>query len=92
MHFMKILRKQVEQTLPEWRSKFLSYKDLKKQLKLICPRDTLNLNSSPHLDAHVTKQVNNFLHLLEVEKDKFNTFFVEKEEEYIIKWKVYIFI
>ncbi|KAI9106713.1 hypothetical protein K1719_022241 [Acacia pycnantha] len=63
MKFWKILSNLIEQTLPNWPDKFLSYKDLKKQLKLICPKDG------------------------DVEIDKFNSFFVEKEEEYVIKLK-----
>ncbi|KAL2346720.1 hypothetical protein Fmac_000720 [Flemingia macrophylla] len=80
MKFWKILKSQIEQTLPEWRDQFLSYKDLKKQLKVMCPKDAL---TPPRLDAH---ELNHFLHLLELEIDKFNAFFVDKEEEYIIKW------
>lgn len=82
MKFWKILKSQIEQTLPEWRDQFLSYKNLKKQLKAMCPKDG---HTPPRWDAY---QVNHFLCLLEVEIDKFNTFFVNKEEEYIIKWKV----
>lgn len=70
-----------EQTLPEWQEKFLSYKDLKKQLKLIYP------NKWPRLDDD-GKEVNDFVNLLEKEIDKFNTFFIEKEEDYIIQLKV----
>lgn len=75
----------VEQTLPDWRDKFLSYEDLKKQLELVCPKDNLN---SPQLDAHVTEEANQFLHLLAVEIDKLNAVFADKEEEYIIIWEV----
>ncbi|KAF2283028.1 hypothetical protein GH714_043367 [Hevea brasiliensis] len=39
MKFWKSLSILIEDTLPEWRDKFLSYKDLKKQLKLIYPKD-----------------------------------------------------
>ncbi|KAL5074322.1 hypothetical protein RYX36_013306 [Vicia faba] len=82
MKFWKILKRQIEQTLPEWGDKFLSYKNLKKQLKIMCPKHAC---TPPRLDAY---QVHHFLYLLEVEIDKFNTFFVNKEEEYIIKWKL----
>ncbi|KAE9589000.1 hypothetical protein Lal_00012705 [Lupinus albus] len=78
MKFWKILSNQIEQTLPEWRDKFLSYKDLKKQLKLIDPK---------HSSLQLSKEVKDFLKLLELEIDKFNSFFVDKEEEYIIKLK-----
>ncbi|KAL3023399.1 hypothetical protein AAZX31_04G065900 [Glycine max] len=86
MKFWKILKSQIEQTLPEWRDQFLSYKDLKKQLKVMCPKDAL---TPPCLDAD---ELNHFLGLLELEIDKFNGFFVDKEEEYIIKWKWFVFV
>ena len=38
MKFGKSLSNQIEETLPEWRDKFLSYKELKKRLKLIEPK------------------------------------------------------
>jgi len=93
MKFWKILNNQIEQTLPDWRDKFLSYKDLKKQLKLIVPKEVDSSSSKRRrlddAEGEVTKEVNDFLRLLEVEIEKFNGFFVEKEEEYVIKWKVY---
>jgi len=88
MKFEKILKSLIEQTLPSWRDKFLCYKILKKQLKLMC-------SEHGQIDAN---QLNRFLNLLQLEIDKFNTFFIEKEEEYVIKGKVinqiptYIFI
>ncbi|KAE9452202.1 hypothetical protein C3L33_15884, partial [Rhododendron williamsianum] len=42
MKFSKILSNLIEQTLPDWRDQFLSYRDLKKQLKLIYPKETTN--------------------------------------------------
>lgn len=47
----------------------------------MCP----NTTPPTPLDAD---QVNHFRLLLEVQIDKFNSFFVDKEEEYIIKCKV----
>lgn len=73
----------IELTLPEWQDKFLSYKDLKKQLKLIYPNKRQRLD-----DDDDGKEVNDFVNLLEKEIDKFNTFFIEKEEDYIIQLKV----
>ncbi|MED6186851.1 hypothetical protein PIB30_070641 [Stylosanthes scabra] len=88
MHFMKKLRKLVEQTQPEWRDKFLCYKDLKKLLTIICPRVVDNPPQHQCMLFLDSKHVNHFLRLLLMaEIDKFNAFFVEKEEEYIIKWK-----
>ncbi|XAR70967.1 hypothetical protein NMG60_11028025 [Bertholletia excelsa] len=117
MKFWKNLSSVIEQTVPDWRDKFLSYKDLKKQLKLIYPKECEATTSSgvrplkrPRLpdddgcaeaggsgcavaaaegkDGAVTKEVNDFVRLLEEEIDKFNAFFVDKEEEYIIRLKV----
>ncbi|KAK8939478.1 SPX domain-containing protein 1 [Platanthera guangdongensis] len=112
MKFGKSLGNQIEETLPEWRDKFLSYKDLKKRLKLIGlqvsvperpgkrPRlDTQNdapsaviiggdhPRCSSCLSAAITPEEEDFLNLLEAELEKFNSFFVEKEEEYIIRQK-----
>ncbi|XP_044463487.1 SPX domain-containing protein 1-like [Mangifera indica] len=97
MKFWKSLSILIEETLPDWRDKFLSYKDLKKQLKLIHPKHGENSNKRPRLEcpdggacgkeAEETKRVNQFVKLLEDEMEKFNVFFVEKEEEYVIKWK-----
>nr|XP_043628809.1 SPX domain-containing protein 1-like [Erigeron canadensis] len=104
MKFGKSLSNQIEQTLPEWRDKFLSYKELKKSLKLInpqgkssgdvCNREAKRLKFSGGgagdwtvVDGGMSKEEVDFVDLLEKEIEKFNTFFVEKEEEYIIKLK-----
>ncbi|KAJ9688645.1 hypothetical protein PVL29_014348 [Vitis rotundifolia] len=99
MKFGKSLSNQIEETLPEWRDKFLSYKELKKQLKLIDPKAGDRPNKRLRLDAgnsseagekeagDMTKEEVDFIKLLEDELEKFNTFFVEKEEEYIIRLK-----
>ncbi|KAL9226769.1 hypothetical protein vseg_002541 [Gypsophila vaccaria] len=112
MKFWKILSDLILQTLPDWRDKFLSYKHLKKHLKLITadhhhhhhhdhhdhhdgddgedggPRPNKRPKiTSPNDDAAVSKAVGEFLVLLEVEIEKFNSFVVEKEEEYVIRWK-----
>ncbi|RZS12904.1 hypothetical protein BHM03_00044409 [Ensete ventricosum] len=105
MKFGKSLGNQIDDTLPEWRDKFLSYKDLKKRLKLISggggerlakrtkvaddvgPGDR-DPSSAPESAAMpVVEEEEDFMRLLEAELDKFNTFFVEKEEEYIIRQK-----
>lgn len=98
MKFGKSLSNQIEQTLPEWRDKFLSYKELKKRLKLIGsksgdrPVKRLRLDSSfvsgDEYSAGMSKEEISFVQLLEDELEKFNNFFVEKEEEYIIRLKV----
>ncbi|XP_068637569.1 SPX domain-containing protein 1-like [Aristolochia californica] len=95
MKFGKSLSYQIDETLPEWRDKFLSYKELKKQLKQIDPKGG-DRSKRPRLadssenetgDAAMTKEEMDFICLLEAELEKFNAFFVEKEEEYIIRQK-----
>lgn len=94
MKFGKSLTNQIEQTLPEWRDKFLSYKELKKRLKLIDPkRKSGDDCDRPSKRTRISDEVMSneeidFVQLLEKEVEKFNSFFVEKEEEYIIKLKV----
>ncbi|CAK7353668.1 unnamed protein product [Dovyalis caffra] len=94
MKFWKSLSNLIEETLPDWRDKFLSYKDLKKQLKSIYPKDgDKPLNKRPRLDddqmdsGEVEKEVIDFVRVLEDEMEKFNAFIVEKEEDSVIKWK-----
>lgn len=106
MKFGKSLSNQIDETLPEWRDKFLSYKDLKKKLKLLEPKggerptkrprfETGDPSDGDGMDASGdgkesrSKEEIDFGRLLENELDKFNTFFVEKEEEYIIRLKVF---
>lgn len=100
MKFGKSLSNQMEETLPEWRDKFLSYKELKKRLKLIEPKAGDRPAKRPRIDASaadfndggnkegISAAEINFIQLLEDELEKFNSFFVEKEEEYIIRLKV----
>uniref|UniRef100_A0A0D9WRW0 SPX domain-containing protein n=1 Tax=Leersia perrieri TaxID=77586 RepID=A0A0D9WRW0_9ORYZ len=103
MKFGKSLSNQIVETLPEWRDKFLSYKDLKKRLKLIggggggggeerqakrarVAADVAGAGDEEAAPA-MTPEEADFMRLLEAELDKFNSFFVEKEEEYIIRQK-----
>ncbi|EEC80929.1 hypothetical protein OsI_23619 [Oryza sativa Indica Group] len=99
MKFGKSLSSQIVETLPEWRDKFLSYKDLKKRLKLIGgggggeerqakrARVAADGGEEEAAAAAMTPEEAGFMRLLEAELDKFNSFFVEKEEEYIIRQK-----
>ncbi|XP_058113266.1 SPX domain-containing protein 2-like [Magnolia sinica] len=95
MKFGKILRIQIEKTLPGWRDKFLSYNELKKPLKPIDPKgvDEPSSNKRPRLTTDGTEggeamtREKDFINLLEAEIDKFNTFFIEQEEYYIIQLK-----
>ncbi|XP_051199984.1 SPX domain-containing protein 1 [Lolium perenne] len=98
MKFGKSLSSQIVETLPEWRDKFLSYKDLKKRLKLIGGTDgderqakrarvSEDGDEAAAAAPEMTPEEAEFMRLLEAELDKFNSFFVEKEEEYIIRQK-----
>ncbi|KAJ6829796.1 putative SPX domain-containing protein 1 isoform X1 [Iris pallida] len=95
MKFGKSLSNQIEEALPEWRDKFISYKGLKKRLKLIGgggdrpPAKKAKLSASDGAAAMstTTEEEEDFLKLLEAELVKFNNFFEEKEEEYIIRQK-----
>ncbi|KAF5482170.1 hypothetical protein F2P56_002759 [Juglans regia] len=97
MKFGKSLSIQIEETLPEWRDKFLSYKELKKKLKLLEPKGGERPTKRPRVETgdptsgdgkeSRSKEEIDFERLLENELEKFNAFFVEKEEEYIIRLK-----
>lgn len=91
MKFGKSLSNQIEKTLPQWRDKFLSYKELKKKLKLVeaAPKSSEERPAKrARLDADMSVEEIDFRNSLEQELHKFNTFFEEKEEECIIKLKV----
>ncbi|KAJ3673198.1 hypothetical protein LUZ60_006572 [Juncus effusus] len=75
MKFGKRLKKQIEESLPEWRENFLSYKDLKKLVRNISPENPL-----PEAEME-------FINFLNLEIDKFNLFFLEQEEEFVIRQK-----
>lgn len=87
MKFGKEFTTHLEETLPEWRDKYLCYKPLKKLLKHL-PITGDNLPDGgdnpppppppPHLQDW-------FVRILNEELDKFNDFYVDKEEEFIIR-------
>ncbi|XP_075474809.1 SPX domain-containing protein 3-like [Primulina tabacum] len=79
MKFGKRLQQQIQQSFPGWRDKFLAYKELKKLVKLISLAPSM-LNKSSKTEAE-------FLHLLDYEIEKFNIFFMEQEEDFIIHHK-----
>lgn len=72
MKFAKRYIDDIKEKQPGWRDKFLSYKELKRLIRLI------------HDDGNDEAE---FLCLLNNEIDKFNDFFIEKEEEFIIRYK-----
>ncbi|GFP98200.1 spx domain-containing protein 4 [Phtheirospermum japonicum] len=86
MKFGKEFRIHLEKTLPEWRDKFLSYKLLKKLLKHYPAAVAVNLPQEAHPAAPPALQVW-FVTILYEELEKFNDFYVEKEEEFIIRFQ-----
>ncbi|KAH1073433.1 hypothetical protein J1N35_025761 [Gossypium stocksii] len=82
MKFGKRLKQKIEETFPTWRDQFLCYKELKKFIKLI--------SSALPVVAKPTKYGNaeaEFMYMLNNEIDKFNAFFMEQEEDFIIRHK-----
>lgn len=82
MKFGKKLQQQIQDTLPGWRDKFLSYKDLKKIVRLISSASSMMEGSHEH-----GKTEEDFVYLLDNEIDKFNAFFMEQEEDFVISHK-----
>lgn len=79
MKFGKRLKKQIEESLPEWRSQFLNYKELKRRVNAVSSRGSAaDPSSSSAAEA-------DFLTLLDAEIDKFNAFFLEREEDFVIR-------
>ncbi|EAZ04701.1 hypothetical protein OsI_26862 [Oryza sativa Indica Group] len=70
MKFGKLLKRQIEQSLPEWRDKFVSYKELK--------RIVASISGSPADEAA-------FVAALAADIDKIDSFFLEQEEEFVIR-------
>ncbi|EYU31951.1 hypothetical protein ABFS82_02G146700 [Erythranthe guttata] len=83
MKFGKRLKQQIEQSLPDWRDKYLSYKELKKLLRLITSAPA-KMSGSP---SEYGKAEAEFMYLLNNEIDKFNSFFMEQEEDFVIRHK-----
>lgn len=88
MKFGKEFRIHLEETLPEWRDKYLQYKPLKKILKNIpAPAAADNLPPAGPLPEHHEW----FVGILNEELEKFNDFYVDKEEDFIIRFQVFLF-
>ncbi|CAO2816322.1 unnamed protein product [Amaranthus hypochondriacus] len=109
MKFGKEFRIHLEDSLPEWRDKFLCYKPLKKLLKRFPknPISVLHFNTQiQHLTQDLSQQDSSrcgpsgserfmsldefqdwFVRLLNDELDKLNDFYVEKEEDFIIRFQ-----
>ncbi|KAG6384358.1 hypothetical protein SASPL_155835 [Salvia splendens] len=85
MKFGKEFRIHLEETLPEWRDKYLQYKPLKKLLKSIPAAD------NPPPDGPSPELHEWFVGILNEELEKFNDFYVDKEEDFIIRFQAGLF-
>ncbi|CAN4082616.1 unnamed protein product [Withania somnifera] len=87
MKFGKEFTTHLEETLPEWRDKYLCYKPLKKLLKHL-PSTGDNLPDGGGNPPPSSPQLQDwFVRILNEELDKFNDFYVDKEEEFIIRFQ-----
>ncbi|KAK9741099.1 hypothetical protein RND81_03G081400 [Saponaria officinalis] len=82
MKFGKEFKIHLQETLPEWRDKFLCYKPLKKLLKHFHNNINNNIISNVNGDFQAW-----FVGLLNEELDKFNDFYVETEEDFVIRFQ-----
>ncbi|XP_020233319.1 SPX domain-containing protein 4 isoform X2 [Cajanus cajan] len=94
MKFGKEFKTHLEETIPEWRDKFLCYKPLKKLIK-----HHLNTNNKANtvpinLPLHLLQPPSSpqlmqawFVRILNEELEKFNDFYVDKEEEFVIRFQ-----
>ncbi|KAJ4835392.1 SPX domain-containing protein 4 [Turnera subulata] len=92
MKFGKEFKTHLEETLPEWRDKFLCYKPLKKLLKNLpstaADPDSLRLDPHHRSEAEAAALVELqdwFVKILNEELEKFNDFYVDKEEDFVIR-------
>ncbi|XP_041995123.1 SPX domain-containing protein 4-like [Salvia splendens] len=81
MKFGKEFMIHLEETLPEWRDKYLQYKPLKKLLKSIPAAD------NPPPDGPLPELHEWFVGILNEELEKLNDFYVDKEEDFIIRFQ-----
>ncbi|PON96359.1 SPX domain containing protein [Trema orientale] len=96
MKFGKEFTNHLEDTLPEWRDKFLCYKPLKKLLKHF-PATTLDQQQRPfgpegpavdyQGNPPLAELQDWFIRILNEELDKFNDFYVDKEEDFVIRFQ-----
>ncbi|KAJ1398730.1 SPX domain [Sesbania bispinosa] len=95
MKFGKEFKTHLEETIPEWRDKFLCYKPLKKLLKHHLPTTVAAAPTTPiNLHLHLLQQPSSshllqawFLRILSQELEKFNDFYVDKEEDFVIRFQ-----
>ncbi|BAU01273.1 hypothetical protein VIGAN_11047500 [Vigna angularis var. angularis] len=95
MKFGKEFKTHLEETIPEWRDKFLCYKPLKKLLNHHLPSTTTTATTTPiNLPLHLLQNPSSpqllqawFVKILNEELEKFNDFYVDKEEEFVIRFQ-----
>jgi hypothetical protein len=80
MKFGKRLKKHVEESLPEWRDKFVAYKRLKRLV-------SAGESSTRRAAAEVV-----FVRMLDGEVNRFNSFFLELEQEFVIRHRVRVHV
>mmetsp|Transcript_33406 Transcript_33406/g.56086 ORF Transcript_33406/g.56086 Transcript_33406/m.56086 type:complete len:286 (-) Transcript_33406:433-1290(-) len=92
MKFGKKLNDMIEESQSEFADKFLAYKQLKKKLKSlpIVGEDQISeIPSSTQATSDrcqcMTPEEKEFVKMLNEELEKFNDFYMEKEEEYVIE-------
>ncbi|XP_022724856.1 SPX domain-containing protein 1-like [Durio zibethinus] len=84
----KTHRDQVAKSLPDWEQKFMAYKALKKKVKLINPHSSRgNFSDGVNNEGNLPTEDMGFTLLLDRELDKINTFYIDKEEDYVIKFR-----
>ncbi|KAH7692522.1 SPX domain-containing protein [Dioscorea alata] len=82
MKFGKDFRNHLQETLPEWRDKYLGYKPLKKLIKNF-PRS--GAAEVPLAAGGWISLEEWFVRILDEELEKINDFYVDKEEDFIIR-------
>lgn len=85
MKFGKDFKNHLEETLPGWRDKFLCYKPLKKLIKHLPPDHPATTEPAGDNDNNVDDDW--FVKILNEELEKFNDFYFDKEEEFVIRLK-----
>eukprot|EP00899_Mesostigma_viride_P020151 jgi/Mesvir1/28137/Mv04707-RA.1 len=92
MKFGKRIRRTIELCLPEWRSQFISYKELKKSIKKLQSPEIAAFHGadqpeSSHVEGPMTEEEVEFVSMLYEETEKFNNFFIDKEEGFVITFQ-----